>query len=229
MTITTIKLTSTPMYVLNSLCERHNIPYVHLQITGIGKYGTAKSYVDTVLTPNRLVIAESLSSLESYFDSMLTQTVNWAVIVRGSELEAAEHRLAYAMDAYPSWITNSLITLNSCITEFPVKQKQANKNNSYLSQVLTDLYRVKPKEARPFGPVFEYLAGVRKFPKGLPDYLVKSLTTAEPIRTAVLSLAGDCSIEAVRIASKVMNMDVFDINYTLARNGLLPNSKSAKC
>lgn len=227
MTITTVRMTSTPMYELNTLCEINHIPYMHVQITGIGRYGTTKDYVDTLLIPNKLVIVESLSTLALYFDSMLEQKVLWSVIVRGSELEAAEHGLAYALSAYTSWIVNSLLAKTQ-VLEFPVKQKQVNKNNSYLSQVLTDLYRVKPKEARPFDVVFEYLAGKRKFPKNLPEYLIKSLKAAEPIRTAVLALQNDYSIECVRAIAKLHQMDVFDINYTLARNGLLPNSKEAK-
>lgn len=222
-------MTSTPMYNLNSTCERNNIPYMHVQLGSIGRYGTDKDYVDTVLTPNRLAIVESLSTLEAYFDSMVAQKVLWSVLVRGSELEASEHKLSYCSEAYKSWITSALVAKGEdLIKKYPKKKAQANKNNSYLSQVLTDLYRVKPKESRPFTPVFAYLAGKKPFPKGLPAYLVKSLNAAEPIRTAVLELREDYSIVKVRAIAKKHKMDVFDINYTLARTGLLPNKKDKK-
>ena len=225
MTIVTIRMTSTPMDTLNSVCARNNIPYLHVQLNLIGRYGTEKQYVDTMLTPNRLAIVESLSTLDAYFESLASQKALWAVVVRGSELEASEHKLPYCSEIYKSWLTDSLVASAAPITKYPKKRAQANKNNSYLSQVLTDLYRVKPKEARPFTAVFSYLAGKKPFPKGLPPYLVRSLTAAEPIRTAVLDLKGNYAIVSVRAVAKKHKMDVFDINYTLARTGLLPNKK----
>lgn len=228
MTIATIRITSSPMYDLNSLCERNNIPYMHIQATDVGKYGTPRKYVETLLTPNKLVIVESLSTLKLYFDSMNEQKVSWGVIVRGSELEATEHRLAYCQVAYKSWLMAVLTDTSPPVTTYPEKKLQANKNNSYLSQVLTDLYRIKPKEDRPFGSVFAYLAGKLKFPKNLPPYLVKSLKMAEAIRIAVSDLNGDYSIENVRAVAKKHKMDVFDINYTLAKTGLLPDKKEKK-
>ena len=222
MTIATIRITSSPMYDLNSLCERNNIPYLHIQATDVGKY------LETVLTPNKLVIVESLATLKLYFDSMNEQKVSWGVVVRGSELEASEHKLAYCQSAYRSWIMGVLTDTAKPVTEYPEKKLQTNKNNSFLSQVLTDLYRIKPKEERPFNTVFAYLAGKLKFPKNLPPYLVKSLKLAEAIRTAVLDLNGDYSIENVRAVAKKHKMDVFDINYTLAKTGLLPDKKEKK-
>jgi hypothetical protein len=194
----------------------------------IGRYGTDKEYVDTVITPNKLVIVESLSTLETYFRSMRDQKVNWSILVRGSELEASEHKLAYCMTAYKSWVMDSLLINYAEVRKFPKKKSQENKNNSYLSQVLTDLYRIKPKEDRPFTEVFAYLAGKRGLPKGLPEYLVRSLKEAVPIRDAVISLGGNYDIVSVRAVAKRNKMDVFDINYTLARNSLLPDKKDSK-
>lgn len=224
MTIASIKITSSPVYALNSLCERNRIPYLHIQQTGMGRHGTDKNYVDTRLTHCKLAIVESLETLETYFQSMLEQKVHWAILVRGSELEASEHSLPYCMEAYLSWVVDLLNDLGT-VSKYPVKKLQTNKNNSYLSQVLTDLYRIKPKEERPFDTVFAYLAGKRKFPKNLPPYLVKSLKEAEPIRTAVLDCEQNYDIVNVRAVAKRHKMDVFDINYTLARNGLLPGKE----
>lgn len=228
MTIATIRITSSPMYELNSLCERNKIPYMHLQAQDASRHGIPKKYVETMLTPNKLVIVESLATLKLYFDSMCEQKVLWGVVVRGSELEATEHKLAYCQVAHRGWIADVLTDVSVAVTAYPEKKLQANKNNSYLSQVLTDLYRIKPKEERPFTEVFSYLAGKLKFPSNLPSYLVKSLTKAEAIRTAIKDLAGNYSIESVRAVAKKHSMDVFDINYTLAKTGLLPDRKEKK-
>jgi hypothetical protein len=228
MTIAAIRITASPVYDMNILCERTGIPYLYVQDGILERFGTDKDYVDTVLTPNRLAIVSSMAVLENYFASMVEQKVSWIILVRGSEEEANEYGLAYCAKVYKSWLLNSLTLEIGSIKKFPAKKLIANKNKSYLSQILTDLYRIKPKEARPFTQVFSYLSGTGKLPRNLPPYLVKSIKEAESVRVAIQELEKDYSIITIRAIAKKHKMDVFDLNYTLARSGLLPNPKDNK-
>lgn len=211
MPIKDVRLTSSPAYTVHSVCQTSGISYARLSknTKTISKFG-----VKTLR--NSLAYVDSLAVLFSLEDSLIESKNDWCVVVNGSEQEASEIGCAYAESVNGMWLASGL----SSATDFRLvrTKKKTNVNVTYLSPIITELYKIVPKDKRPVTQVFRYLAGIDKsldvsFPEKLQTYLKQ----AKPLRQAIESLKKDFKIENVRKIAKERKIDVFEINYVIAK------------
>lgn len=210
-----VRLTASPAYEIHSLCSKAGIPYVRVTEAGHSKTLINRS---TFVT-NKLAYLSSVAVLEEHWESLVASTIPWTLVVRASEEEASEMRFPYSERAHTSWILRGLMsekTLVRTLTKVPV----VNANVSYLGSVITELYRIQPKEARPFREVFRYLSGdSAKVDVDRPN-LALAIKNALPVRRAIKALKKDRSIENKRRIAKAFKIDIFEINYTLAKGSV---------
>lgn len=211
-----VRVTAAPAYELHRTCVTLGIPYVHLRSRYSGGGVNHRKISRTTFVPNRLVYVDSLELLEEHWAELVSSSNPWSVVVHASEEEASELMWPYAEVARSSWVLNGLMTCGQLV-ETITRVEQGNANATYLSSVITELYKVQPKEERPFLQVFRYLSGVTsRFDTDRPG-LRKAVKAAYPIRKAIKSLGKDRTMPAIRLAAKAHGIDIFEINYTLAR------------
>lgn len=212
MTIRDIRFTASPAYAIHALCVSLGIPYSRLSDTG----HTRKAVNRGTFVPNHLGYIDSVALLADNWDAISTSESNWSLVVHASETEASELNFPYASVAHRDWLFQGLVAIQF-IDKLP-KKNSKNANATYLSSVITELYKIKPKEARPFLEVFRYLSGVTAKPNvdAYPK-LGLAVKAALPIRRAIRSLGKDQSLPNRRKVAKELRIDLFEINYTLAK------------
>jgi hypothetical protein len=96
------------------------------------------------------------------------------------------------------------------------------------NKVITNLYRI-PTATRPGVAVFDHLAGLTsRIPQEWPKYLVDAVKKASPLRTAIKALVDPQSLEERKASAKAIGADVFDINFILAKAGILDTKRNLK-
>ena len=218
-----VRVTASPAYEIHAICAKAGIPYTRITESGHTKSSITRSSFVT----NRLAYLNSVAILEEHWAGLVASTTSWSVVVRASEEEAAELNFPYSERSHISWILRGLMSEASLIRTL-TKVVAVNANRSYLSSVITELYRIQPKEARPFREVFRYLAGESAFlAEDIRPSLALAVKGALPIRRAVKALKKDRSIENKRRIAKLLSIDLFEINYTLAKGSVKKLTLSA--
>lgn len=209
-----VRFTSSAAYEVHNICATCGIPYGRLTALAMTRYPH-----DTVTqVPNKLLYVESVSVLLKNWEKLTKSATRWSVVVHAAEDEAGELDVPYSPRATQEWIVSSLI-LDQPVTNLIRVSKEPKMNATYLTPIITELYKIQPKESRPFPAVFKYLAGsVSKIDtRDMPPGLVKAVGNAEPLRLAIESIRDTTNIVEIRSVAKEARMDVFEINYTLAK------------
>jgi hypothetical protein len=132
------------------------------------------------------------------------------------EEKAAEIRIPFTKNVTGLFLLSGL-TSNEKEISLLKDADEVVANKTFLGALLTELYKIQPKESRPFYEVFSFLASkVPKFDTGNTK-LREAVAGAQPLRVAISELGQDKSIENIRKIAKKHQVDVFDINYTLAK------------
>ena len=209
-----VRFTSSAAYEVHNLCATCGIPYGRLTALAMTRY----PHDITSQLPNKLLYVESVSILLKNWDKLTGSATRWSVVVHAAEDEAGELDVPYSPRATQDWIVSSLI-LDRPVTNLIRVSKEPKMNTTYLTPIITELYKIQPKEARPFPAVFKFLAGsVSKLDTSdMPPGLIRAVANAEPLRLAIESIKDTTDIVQIRSVAKDASMDVFEINYTLAK------------
>lgn len=209
-----VRFTSSAAYEVHNICVNAGLPYARLTPQARTRYTHALgSHV-----PNTLLYVEDVSTLLKNWEALASSQTRWAIVVHAGEDEATEFDVAYTPRATSFWIISSLIAENA-VEELKRVSKEPKMNVTYLTPILTELYKIQPKEARPFATVFKYLAGVtQKIDHSqLSPGLSRAVTNAEPLRKTIKTIKDRSDIIEIRAVAKNARLDVFEINYTLAK------------
>lgn len=209
-----VRFTSSAAYEVHNICAATGLPYGRLTALAMTRYAHDMG----TQVPNRLLYVESVSILLKNWEALTVSNTRWSIVVNASEDEAGELDVPYSPRATQEWIVSSLI-LDVPVTNLIRVSKEPKMNATYLNLVITELYKIQPKEARPFPAVFKFLAGAtsKLDTTDMPAGLVKAVENAEPLRLAIASIEDPEDIVQIRAIAKEARMDVFEINYTLAK------------
>lgn len=210
-----VRFTASPAYEIHAICEKAGIPYAHIT----PKTRSRTRIGESSFLPNRMAYFSDVSSLEANWVGLVESQTHWSIIVYASEEEASEFSVPYSSEASIDWVLQSLMNERDLVDKM-TRRVQKNANKTYLSSVLTELYKIQPKEERPFTDVFKYLSGVSKGFHSERLGLMAAVKSAKPIRRAIKELKKDRSIANIRKVAKEMHIDTFEINYTLAKGKL---------
>lgn len=209
-----VRFTSSAAYEVHNICATAGLPYARL--TAIAKSRYRHDFGTQV--PNILIYVESVALLLKNWESLQKSVTRWSAVVNASEDEAGELDVPYSPRATQSWIVSSLI-LDVPVTNLIRVSKEPKMNTTYLTPIITELYKIQPKESRPFSAVFKFLAGAstKLDTTDMPASLIRAVANAEPLRLAIDSIEDTADIVQIRAVAKDSSMDVFEINYTLAK------------
>ena len=210
-----VRLTASPAYEIHAICTLAGIPYAHVTESRSSK----ASIHQTSFMPNKLAYVGSVEILEQNWEGFVDSATPWSIVVHASAEEAGELSLPYAERAHRGWIFQGLLS-TSQLVKVMTRKAVKNANKTYLSAVITELYKIQPKEDRPFMLVFRYLAGVTNSVDLDRPGLALAVKAARPIRRAIKALGKDRTMPNIRRVAKALRIDTFEINYTLAKGSV---------
>ncbi len=213
--IVSIAVTSDLRFTIHELCKNLGISYAEFNSKGKVKHeNTLSSFV-----PNKLLYVDSMLLALKIFEGVKDSKLHWSILINASELEASEYNLPYLKEVSRASLLNLLTAADDYQSLVRRKDKTA-VIPTYLSKIITELYKL-PKDQRPAKLIYELVTGKRKrIPTAFPDSLVLAVKQAGPLTAAILAATATTetpSKEEVRRVAKEHIVDIFEINYCLAK------------